>query len=44
MLSHIEEAARAAGESVNTFLVRDLWRLTSKPGRVGRRMRGTVRT
>lgn len=40
----IEEAARAAGESVNTFLVRDLSRLTSRPGRVGRRMRGTVRT
>lgn len=40
----IEEAARSAGESVNTFLVRDLSRLTSRPGRVGTRMRGTVRT
>lgn len=40
----IEEAARTAGESVNTFLIRDLSRLTARPGRVGNRMRGTVRT
>lgn len=40
----IEEAARSAGESVNTFLVRDLSRMTAGPGRVGSRMRGTVRT
>jgi len=42
--SAIEEAARAAGESVNSYLVRDLWRLTARPGRVGQRMKGTVRT
>ena len=40
----LEEAARLAGESVNTFLVRDLSRMTAGPGRVGNRMRGTVRT
>lgn len=40
----IEEAARSAGESVNTFLVRDLSRMIVRPGRVGNRMRGTVRT
>ena len=40
----VEEAARSAGESVNSFLVRDLSRLTSRPGRVGKRMRGTLRT
>lgn len=40
----IEEAARSAGESVNSFLVRDLSRLTARPGRVGKRMRGTLRT
>ena len=42
--SAIEEAARSAGESVNAYLVRDLSRLASRSGRVGRRMRGTVRT
>ena len=40
----VEEAARSAGESVNSFLVRDLLRLTAPPGRVGKRMRGTLRT
>lgn len=40
----VEEAARYAGESVNSFLVRDLSRLTARPGRVGKRMRGTLRT
>jgi len=40
----IEEAARSAGESVNSFLVRDLSRLTAGSGRVGKRMRGTLRT
>ena len=40
----IEEAARAAGESVNSFLVRDLSRLAAPPGRAGKRMRGTLRT
>ena len=40
----IEEAARSAGESVNSFLVRDLSRLTARSGRVGKRMRGTLRT
>ena len=40
----VEEAARAAGESVNSFLVRDLSRLAAPPGRVGKRMRGTLRT
>jgi hypothetical protein len=40
----IEEAARSAGESVNTFLLRDLSRLTARSGRVGKRMRGTLRT
>lgn len=42
--SAIDEAARAAGESVNSYLVRDLSRLTTRPGRVGQRMKGTVRT
>ena len=42
--SAIEEAARSAGESVNSFLVRDLSRVSSRSGRVGRRVRGTVRT
>lgn len=42
--SAIEEAARAAGESVNSYLVRDLSRFTARPGGVGRRMKGTVRT
>ena len=42
--SAIEEAARSAGESVNAYLVRDLSRSASRSGRVGRRMRGTVRT
>lgn len=42
--SAIEEAARAAGESVNSYVVRDLSRLTARPGRVGKRMKGTVRT
>ena len=40
----VEEAARSAGESVNSFLVRDLSRLTARSGRVGKRMRGTLRT
>lgn len=40
----IEEAARSAGESVNTFLVRDLSRLTARSGRVAKRMRGKLRT
>lgn len=40
----IEEAARSAGESVNSFLVRDLSRLTARSERVGKRMRGTLRT
>ena len=40
----IEEAARSAGESVNSFLVRDLSRLMARSGRVGKRMRGTLRT
>jgi hypothetical protein len=42
--SAVEEAARSAGESVNSYLVRDLSRLTARSGRVGRRMQGTVRT
>lgn len=40
----IEEAARTAGESVNSYLVRDLLRSTARPERLGRRMKGTVRT
>ena len=40
----IEEAARSAGESVNSFLVRDLSRLTARSGGGGKRMRGTLRT
>lgn len=40
----IEEAARAAGESVNSYLVRHLSRPSARPGRVGRQMKGTVRT
>ena len=43
--SAIEEAARSAGESVNSYLVRDLSRLTApRAGRVGQSMKGTVRT
>jgi HicB family len=42
--SAIEEAARTAGESVNSYLVRDLLRSTARPERLGRRMKGTVRT
>jgi len=42
--SAIEGAARSAGESVNAYLVRDLSRLTARQGRVGQRMKGTVRT
>ncbi len=42
--SAIEAAARSAGESVNSYLVRDLSRLGARPGRVGQRMKGTVRT
>jgi hypothetical protein len=42
--SAIEEAARSAGESVNAYLVRDLSRLVARSGRVGQRMKGTVRT
>lgn len=40
----IEEAARSAGESVNAYLVRELSRLGARSGRVGQRMKGTVRT
>src|SRR5215204_5975214 len=40
----IEEAARTAGESVNTYLVRELSRSTARPERLGRRLKGTVRT
>ena len=40
----IEEAARTAGESVNSHLVRDLLRSTARTERSGRRMKGTVRT
>ena len=42
--SAVEEAARSAGESVNSYLVRDLSRSTTRSGRVGRQMQGTVRT
>jgi hypothetical protein len=42
--SAIEEEARSAGESVNAYLVRDLSRLVARSGRVGQRMKGTVRT
>ncbi|MGH3144739.1 MAG: toxin-antitoxin system HicB family antitoxin [Rubrobacter sp.] len=42
--SAIEEAARSTGMSVNAYLVRDLSRSTARPGLVGRRMQGTVRT
>ena len=42
--SAIEEAARSAGESVNAYLVRELSRLGARSGRVGQRMKGTVRT
>lgn len=42
--SAIEEAARSTGESVNSYLVSDLSRLISRSGRVGQRMKGTVRT
>jgi hypothetical protein len=40
----VEEAARTAGESVNSYLVRELSRSTARPERLGRRMKGTVRT
>jgi hypothetical protein len=40
----IEEAARTVGESVNTYLVRELSRSTARPERLGRRLKGTVRT
>ena len=42
--SAVEEAARAAGESVNAYLVGALSRSTARPVRVGRSMKGTVRT
>jgi len=42
--SAIEGAARTAGESVNSYVVRNLSRSTARPERVGRRMKGTVRT
>jgi len=42
--STIEEAARMAGESVNTYVVRELSRSTARPERLGRRLKGTVRT
>ena len=42
--SAVEEAARAAGESVNTYLVGALSRSTARPMQVGRRIKGTVRT
>src|SRR5918998_3517972 len=42
--SAVEEAARAAGESVNAYLVGALSRSTARPAQVGRRMKGTVRT
>jgi HicB family len=42
--SAIEEAARSEGESVNSYLVRDLSRLVARSGRVGQSMKGTVRT
>ena len=40
----VEDAARVAGESVNSYLVGALSRSTARPVRVGRRMKGTVRT
>jgi hypothetical protein len=41
----IEEAAGSAGESVNTWLVKNLSARTAAPrGRTGRVMRGTIRT
>lgn len=40
----VEEAARVAGESVNSYLVGALSRSTARPAQVGRRMKGTVRT
>jgi hypothetical protein len=42
--SAVEEAARAAGESVNSYLVGALSRSTARPAQVGRSMKGTVRT
>ncbi len=42
--SAIEEAARTAGESVNSYLVGQLSRSTARPERSGRRMKGKVRT
>ncbi len=42
--SAIEHAARTEGESINSYLVRELSRSTVPPERLGRRMKGTVRT
>jgi hypothetical protein len=42
--SAVEEAAKTAGDSVNAYLVKDLSRLAARPGRVGRRMRGRMKT
>jgi HicB family len=42
--STIEEAARTVGESVNTYVVRELSRSTGRPERLGRSLKGTVRT
>jgi hypothetical protein len=42
--SAVEEAARVAGESVNSYVVGALSRSTARPAQVGRRMKGTVRT
>lgn len=40
----IEQAARSAGDSVNTYLVKDIARIASRGGRVGKSFKGTVRS
>jgi hypothetical protein len=42
--SAVEKAAKTAGDSVNAYLVKDLSRLAARPGRVGRRIRGRMKT
>ncbi len=40
----IEQAAKTAGDSVNSFLVKDIARTTMRAGRVGKSLKGTVKS
>lgn len=40
----IEEAARRAGDSVNSYLVKDIAKLTTRSGAAGKSVRGKLRT